>query len=140
MSQDQIPETPPEITPEEIQQIRKRIGLTIEQFAQLLNVSTRTIQRWEKDGVETGKTAGVAQVINLIQMLQNEGAFAEFMKLKETLMGAKSVLGPFGNAGVIALSGVLPMFGMLAGGAIGSLLAPTIIESLQRFVDKQTKM
>jgi len=127
-----------QITAEEILQAREKIDLTVDQFALLLNVSTRTVQRWEKEGAEVGQSAGVAQLISLYQMLQNDDAFNEFMKLKGNLMGAKSSLAPFGTAAITALSSALPMFGMFAGGALGSLIAPTIIESLQKFVDKNS--
>ena len=35
------------MTPEQIQRLRTRLGLTQTEFAQRLNVTLRTVQRWE---------------------------------------------------------------------------------------------
>lgn len=47
------------ISGEQLLDARNRAGLTQPQLAQMLNVSVRLIQRWEKEGVTSGKEARV---------------------------------------------------------------------------------
>ena len=123
----------------EVKKSRKKLDMTIGQFAQFLNVSTRTVQRWEKEGAEVGQSAGVNQLLSLYKLIQNEQVLKEFLELKESLMGANSNFESFGSVGLKALSSALPIFGMLASGAIGNMVAPEVIQALQKFADNKNK-
>lgn len=47
------------ISGDQLVDARNRAGLTQPQLAQMLNTSVRTIQKWEKEGVASGKEARV---------------------------------------------------------------------------------
>lgn len=56
---------PKEITAEDIKRIRKKLSLTQTGFAQLVNVSTKTVERWESEtNPITGPVATLIKLLN----------------------------------------------------------------------------
>ncbi|MDD3338124.1 MAG: helix-turn-helix domain-containing protein [Lachnospiraceae bacterium] len=70
--------TPQYTTAEEIRKIRKQLGLTQKEFAQLINCSKPTVERWER---ETKSITG--PVVLLLKMLEQYPEFAEQMQMPE---------------------------------------------------------
>lgn len=130
------------ISPEQIEQARKKLGLTIEQFALLLNVNSRTIQRWEKKdetgglAITSGTTASEANLLSLLRIMDDEKAFEAFKQFKESLVGAKGALAPFGNMALNSVGSMLPLLGMLAGGVLANSIGPAAILALKNYLEK----
>ncbi|MCD8098006.1 MAG: helix-turn-helix domain-containing protein [Lachnospiraceae bacterium] len=64
------------ITAEEIREIRKKLKLTQAVFAELVNVSKKTVERWESGGAEV-----TGPVVPLIRMLQTYPEFEQRMRI-----------------------------------------------------------
>ncbi len=64
-----LPEPPPEVTAEGLAALRRRTELSPSAFARLLNVSTRTVQSWER-----GRRRPAQATLRLIQVLAEEPA------------------------------------------------------------------
>ena len=60
------------ITGLEIKKCRKRLGVSQEEFAELANVSKKTVERWEYSGQLIN-----GPIVTLIQILMNEPAWEE---------------------------------------------------------------
>ena len=70
--------TPETITAAEIKKVRKQLGLTQKEFADLINVSKPTVERWEcSEGPITGP------IVLLLKMLENNPQFVEKIKIPE---------------------------------------------------------
>lgn len=64
---------PKEITGTKLKQIRKRLELTQAEFARLLNVSLKTVERWETGAKEiTGPVVTLVSVLNEYPELEEE--------------------------------------------------------------------
>ena len=69
------------VTGLEIKKCRKRLGVSQEEFAELANVSKKTVERWEYSGqLITGP------IVTLIQILMNEPAWEEKLVIPEKEM------------------------------------------------------
>jgi putative transcriptional regulator len=82
-----FPEPPPDVTPDELASLRRRAELSQSAFAQLLNVSPKTVQSWEQ-----GTRKPAQATLRLIQVLgQNpESVFiAAGLPLPHSLNGGK---------------------------------------------------
>ena len=60
---------PPPLSPKQIVRLRKRMGLTQREFAQLLNVGAKTVQSWERDQRRPTHAA-----LRLLQVLDTQPA------------------------------------------------------------------
>lgn len=59
-----LPDKPPKFSKQRIQKIRKRLNISQGVFAELLNVSVKTVQAWERGGsAPKGTTTRLFQVI-----------------------------------------------------------------------------
>ena len=68
----------PYVTADEVKQIRKKLGLTQKEFAQLIGSSKPTIERWE---TSNGKITG--PLVLLIRMLNENPAYVERLRIPE---------------------------------------------------------
>lgn len=68
----------PYVTADEVKQIRKKLGLTQKEFAQLIGSSKPTIERWE---TSNGKITG--PLVLLIRMLNDNPAYVERLRIPE---------------------------------------------------------
>lgn len=71
--------SPKEIYADDIRFIRKRLRLTQKEFSKLINVSDRTVQKWEQS--ETGI---VGPIVPLIQMLFSSHSTYESLKVPDS--------------------------------------------------------
>jgi putative transcriptional regulator len=69
------------ITGLEIKKCRKRLGVSQEEFAELANVSKKTVERWEYSGQLIN-----GPIVTLIQILMNEPAWEEKLVIPEKEM------------------------------------------------------
>lgn len=69
------------ITGLEIKKCRKRLGVSQEEFAELANVSKKTVERWEYSGQPI-----TGPIVTLIQILMNEPAWEEKLVIPEKEM------------------------------------------------------
>ena len=58
-----------EITKEEVKKIREQFGLTKDQFAQLLEVSVMTVNRWETQGIRSISNSSAGKLEELRKIL-----------------------------------------------------------------------
>ena len=70
--------TPEYTTAEEIKRVRKQLGLTQKEFAQLVNCSKPTIERWERSKDMINGT-----VCLLLKMLEKYPEYVENVRLPE---------------------------------------------------------
>lgn len=62
-----------EIFPEDIKRIRKKMSLTQAAFAKMLNVSVKTVERWENDGVPvTGPVVALLKILDEYPEIREE--------------------------------------------------------------------
>ncbi|SEK95509.1 putative transcriptional regulator [Pseudobutyrivibrio ruminis] len=61
------------ITSEELKRLRSRLGVTQVEFAELINSSKSTVERWERD--KKGKITG--PIVPLVRILENRPNLAE---------------------------------------------------------------
>lgn len=54
-----------EIDGEEIRRVRKKLKLTQEEFAQICNVSKKSVQRWEKSAKVEGSVVSIIDLLNI---------------------------------------------------------------------------
>lgn len=54
-----------EIDGEEIRRVRKKLKLTQEEFAQICNVSKKSVQRWEKSDKVEGSVVSIIDLLNI---------------------------------------------------------------------------
>lgn len=115
-----------ELQAKEINSIRTQLGLNREQFAQLINVSYKTISRWEKEGIRSLSNSSSDKLIELKKILEKkEGAFIIRKILKTTPLIA-------GIAGVATLIPILgPIFRLNA----NSISFPLVIKALKDLID-----
>lgn len=66
------------VTAGEIKQIRKKLGLTQKEFAQLIGSSKPTIERWE---TSSGKITG--PLVLLIRMLNKDPDYVEWLRIPD---------------------------------------------------------
>lgn len=70
--------TPEQVTSEDIKRIRKKLGLTQKDFAELINCSKPTIERWE-----TSKEPISGPIVLLLNMLDNQPDYVERIRIPE---------------------------------------------------------
>lgn len=107
----------------DVQEIRKKLGLTQEELAQLLGVSSKTISRWETSGISSEKSASARKLIELKKVTENKGGLNA---IKDALGSAQGILGISAAASVVsALSPIL------AGGIFGTLIGATLLKVIK---------
>jgi|GEM_PF-2826214 len=120
------------ITGNKIQELRSELDLNIEQMAQLLNVSARTIQRWEADGInKTGKSAGKQNLQHLIDVMENDDTREELLHTLSKFRGAGMAIG------IPLISSVLDTLSLISSGG-GAYLGEEIVTMLQNVINKQS--
>lgn len=120
------------ITGNKIQKLRSELDLNIEQMAQLLNVSSRTIQRWESDGIDTdGKSAGKQNLQHLIDVMENDNTREELLSTLSKFRGASI------SIGIPLISSVLDTLSLVSSGA-GAYVGDEVVKMLQNVLDKQS--
>ena len=120
--------------PEEIRELRKKLGLTQEEFARLLGVGYTTINRWEN-----GKSEPRGQALEVLEKLKTIVEEAE--KGKDiTLEELKEILKDLGNGRLVSnLSGIVPgsILGLVAaGGLVGFLTGLSTAYLVRKFLRK----
>jgi transcriptional regulator with XRE-family HTH domain len=116
------------ISGEEIKHIREKLELTQEEFAQLLKVTPKTIERWEYQGIkEDSSSASISNMLDLKTVSENKKGF---LLLKETLNSAKGSVGITLGATLISL--ISPI---IAGGIFGAVIGTTLISKVKEFLE-----
>jgi len=119
------------ITGNKVQEIREELDLNIDQMAQLLNVSSRTIQRWEDDGIDTsGKSAGKQNFQDLLNVMESKIARKELFNTLSKFRGAGMAIG------IPLISSVLDTLSLITSGA-GVYVGQEIVDMLQNVIEKQ---
>lgn len=119
------------ISGNKIQQIRSELDLAVEQMAQLLDVSTRTIQRWESNGVSMkGKSAGKQNLQDLIDVMEKEETKEELLSTLSAYRGAGMAIG------IPLVSSVLDTMSLISSG--GAYLGDKIVTMLENVIEKQS--
>lgn len=112
---------------EEIKEIREILKLKKEQLAQIIGISTKTLIRWEKDGIEWKKNKAADNLMNLKIILDSK-------KGKETILDIlKSV--PLG-VGIASVSTLIPILSPIV--SAGLLLSPIILRAVKKIYDDKT--
>lgn len=121
------------ISGDEIQELRSELDLNIEQMAQLLNVSARTIQRWETNGIDaTGKSAGKQNLQHLIDVMIDDVTREELLSTLSKFRGAGMAIG------IPLISSVLDTLSLISSGA-GAYVGEEIVTMLRNVIKKQSK-
>ena len=119
------------ISGNKIQALRAELKLNIDQMAQLLNVSSRTIQRWEENGIDTdGKSAGKQNFQDLLNVMENDIAKEELLNTLSKFRGAGMAIG------IPLISSVLDTLSLITSGA-GAYLGEEIVHMLRNVIEKQ---
>lgn len=119
------------ISGNKIRQLRADLDLNIDQMAQLLNVSSRTIQRWEENGIDTeGKSAGKQNFQDLLNVMENDIARNELLNTLSKFRGAGMAIG------IPLISSVLDTLSLITSGA-GVYLGEEIVHMLRNVLQKQ---
>lgn len=119
------------VSKEKIQELRSELDLTIDQMAQLLNISSRTIQRWENKGVNMdGKSAGKQNLRDLLDVMEKEETRVELLSTLSSFRGAGMAIG------IPLVSSVLDTMSLISGG--GASLGGKIVNMLKNVLDKQS--
>lgn len=119
------------VSKEKIQELRSELDLTIDQMAQLLNISSRTIQRWENKGVNMdGKSAGKQNLRDLLDVMEKEETRVELLSTLSSFRGAGMAIG------IPLVSSVLDTMSLISGG--GASLGGKIVDMLKNVLDKQS--
>lgn len=106
---------------EEITEIRNILGINREQLAQIVGVSTKTIIRWENEGITWNKNAAADKLLNLKKILDSK-------KGKDAILDTlKSVPGIMGIASVATL---IPILSPIV--TTGLLLSPIILKAIKK--------
>lgn len=114
-----------------IQDLRKQLKLNVDQMAQLLNVSSRTIQRWEENGIDAdGKSAGKQNLQDLINVMNNDVARDELFNILNKFRGPGMAIG------IPLISSVLDTLSLITSGA-GTYLGEEIVNMLRNVIQKQ---
>lgn len=121
-----------DITGNKIQELRSELDLNIDQMAQLLNVSSRTIQRWEADGINTqGKSAGKQNLQHLIDVMEHDDTREELLNTLSKFRGAGMAIG------IPLISSVLDTLSLISSGG-GAYVGEEIVTMLQNVINKQS--
>jgi transcriptional regulator with XRE-family HTH domain len=116
------------ISGKEIKLIREKLELTQEDFAHLLKVTPKTIERWEYQGIKEDSTgASISNMLDLKTVSENKKGF---LLLKETLNSAKGTVGITLGATLISL--ISPI---IAGGIFGAVIGTTLISKVKEFLE-----
>lgn len=124
-----------DIKPKEITRLREDLNFSIDEFAQLLRVSSRTVHRWENEGASFKQSTGVTMLLSLLELMNDEIAKNEFFKIKEGLTNHPSAT--WGSAYIAVLGSAIPMFSMVSSGFMNSKHASKIIDAMQNVLDKK---
>ena len=120
------------ITGNRIQELRVELDLNIEQMAQLLNVSSRTIQRWEKEGVNMkGNSAGKQNLQDLVDVMEKDVTREELLSTLSSFRGAGITIG------IPLISSVLDTMSLISSGG-GLYLGEKILTMLRNVIEKQS--
>lgn len=112
---------------DEIKEIRAILGLKREQLAQIIGISTKTLIRWEKDGITWKKNKAADKLMNLKKILDSERG-------KETILDIlKSV--PL-VVGIASVSTLIPILTPIV--TAGLLLSPIILRAVKKLFDDKT--
>jgi len=120
---------------EEIRELRKKLGLTQEEFARLLGVGYTTINRWEN-----GKSEPRGQASEILEKLKT--IIEEAEKGRDiTLEELKEILKDLGNGRLVSnLSGIVPgsILGLVAaGGLIGFLTGLSTAYLVKKLMERK---
>lgn len=119
------------ITGRMVEDIRTtQLKMTVEDFAKMLKISTKTVERWEskpKDKVNTGGAAGhkLEEIFSIVNDPKARAAFIE----------AVSFSAPMGAIVGGALLGPLGTLAGLGSGLIGIATAKAVKQSLLRYLE-----
>ncbi|HMQ79913.1 MAG TPA: helix-turn-helix domain-containing protein [Ignavibacteria bacterium] len=112
---------------EDIKAIRDILGLKREQLAQIIGISTKTLIRWEKDGITWKKNKAADKLMNLKKILDSP-------KGKETILDIlKSV--PV-VVGIASVSTLIPILSPIVTTSL--LLSPIILRAVKKIFDEKT--
>ena len=124
------------MTGREIRELRKKLGLTQEEFAQLLGVGYTTVNRWENDKSEP--RGQVAQVLSKLKELVEEAEEGDQLSIEEIRNIVKDI-----NSGklISKLANVLPStaLGLLATSGITGFIAALSSAMLLKRLKKENK-
>lgn len=124
-----------EITGRTVKDIRiSELKMTVDEFAKMLKVSTKTVERWEskpKKKVSTGGAAGhkLEEIVTIIKDPEARTAFKD----------AVTVSAPMGALVGSALLGPLGTLAGLGAGLIGIAAADAVKQSLLRYLESKVE-
>lgn len=119
------------ISGNKVQELRTELGLNLDQMSRLLNVSSRTIQRWEESGIDTdGNSAGKQNFQDLLSVMENDIARNELFNTLSKFRGAGMAIG------IPLISSVLDTLSLITSGA-GVYLGEEIVNMLHNVIEKQ---
>ncbi|EDP73581.1 helix-turn-helix domain-containing protein [Hydrogenivirga sp. 128-5-R1-1] len=125
------------MTGKEIRELRKKLGLTQEEFAQLLGVGFTTVNRWEN-----GKSEPRGQALEALEKLRTLIEEAEEGK-DFTIEDLKEILKDIESGRLVSnLSGVIPksVLGLVAaGGIVGFLTGLSTAFLIKKFSEGKKK-
>lgn len=129
------------MTPQEFKEVRTRLGMSQEKFAQALNVSYATINRWETGKIEIDSRTE-EQILKLKELLDKDVLDKKMLSTTLSKDGLFSVISTALAAGLIAApvtTTIASLFGSLIGGPavlLGALGAATL---MKKATDKTKK-
>lgn len=107
-----------EISANGLYEIRQKLNLSREQFAQLLSVSYKTICRWETEGI---RSITNKKLIALQKVLASQNGLSTIQELLRTQMG------------LVALSIMLPVLGQTL--EITPILRKTLVHTINNLLE-----
>lgn len=110
----------------QVHDIRKKLGLTQDEMAQLLGVSSKTISRWETTGIASKSGASVQKIIELERVIQNKTGLNA---IKEVLSSTRGLLGI--SAAAALVSALSPIIG---GGVFGISIGITLKNVIEKII------
>lgn len=125
------------IKAKKIKEIRSILNFTVDDFAQSLKVSLRTVKRWEMEGVNSKQSSRVALLLSLIELMSEPISRKEFIRIKNELSSQHTF--SWSSIGIASLSTIVPMFSLLSAGALGVSVSKQLIESLKKVINKKQK-
>lgn len=121
------------ISTKEITFIREELELNTQQFADLLDVTVRTIQRWdsEKNEIKLGRNAGTKNLQHLVEVMNNDVTKNELKKTLSKFQGTGK------NASIPLISSVLDTMALITGSSLmGPIYGREIINMLENVIDR----
>jgi len=120
-------------TSDKISEIQSELDLSNEQLADLLEVSVRTVQRWDKENkdIKLGRTAGTKNLQYLIEVMDNEITKVELKKTLSKFQGMGK------DASIPLISSVLDTMALITSSELmGPVYGKEIISMLKNVIAK----